>query len=279
MPAKTNTKAMTVADEFKGSIKKMEPQFAAILPKHVTPEKFSRVLQTAVALKPEIASADRRLLWGEIMKCAGDGLVPDGREATIYAYGQTPKYIPMVAGICKKARNSGLIQTIDAQVVYENDTYRSWIDERGQHFTHEKVRGNRGEILLTYAYAITKDEGFFYEEIDEEQMSAIEKSSKAKDGPWKGPFRDEMRRKSAIRRLAKYRLPSSSDLEDVIRRDDDMYDLEGKGNPAKPAPAKDTPSRLKSIIDTEEVPAAAPAPQADPKSEDPQSSPQEEPPI
>jgi recombination protein RecT len=91
-----------------------------------------------------------------------------------------------------------------------------------------KARGERGNPFLTYAFAITKDGGFYFEEIDEKQMGEIEKASRAKMGPWKGPFRDEMKRKSAIRRLAKYRLPSSTDLDDIIRRDDEFFDLDGR---------------------------------------------------
>lgn len=287
MPNQNKTKALTPVDAFKKSIQETIPKFKDILPRHVSPEKFQKVLLTVATVNPELANADRRLLWNEITMCAQDGLLPDGREATIYAFGKKPKYIPMVAGICKKARNSGLIQTIDAQVVYENDTYESWIDEKGPHFKFARAKGDRGKVLLTFAYAITKDEGFFHEEIDEKQMQAIEKSSKAKDGPWKGPFKDEMRRKSAIRRLAKYRLPSSSDLEEVFKREDDLYDLDkGGGNGSTPPkPKAEGPSRLKGIIDTEPLDpettstTAEPAPSQPASQEPPQETETDEPPI
>ena len=282
MPAQNKTKALTPTESFKGTLVKMKDQFASILPKHIPVEKFLQVVNVAVALRPEILSADRRGLFGELMKCAQDGLVPDGREATINCYGSSAKYLPMVYGICKKARNSGLIQTIDSQVVYEKDDYEAWIDERGQHFKFVRARGDGGKVRLTFSYAITKDEGFFFEEIDEEQMAAIERSSKAKTGPWKGPFKDEMRRKSAIRRLAKYRLPSSSDLDTVFKRDDDLYDLNNKPDADKPEPPKDTPSRLKNIIDSDPPePAVDPAePGADRSvTQDPPAKPKEEPPI
>lgn len=283
---------VTRAEEIIGNIQKMAPEFAKVLPSHVPAERFVRVAITALRMRPEIAKADPRMIYGEFLKCAGDGLVPDGREATINCYFSTTKkehlvkYLPMIGGICKKARNSGEIATIDAQVVYENDTYEAWTDEKGQHFKHVKTRGPAGKVILTYAYAITKDGGFFFEEVDEGQMADIEKVSAAADsGPWSGPFRDEMRRKSALRRLLKYRVPSSSDLDDVIRRDDDPEAFTkkpaelpaGKGQAALPAPAKQTrmdgilaaqtgatePEKVAAAQPVAAQPAAAAAPVAD----------------
>jgi len=251
------TKAVTVYEEFKLNLSKMDKQFAAVLPTHIPPEKFIRVALTAIQLRPELLNADRHGLFGELMKCAADGLIPDGREATINVYGNAPKYLPMIGGICKKARNSGEIATIDAQVVYKNDKFESWTDERGPHFKHVKERGDRGEPILPYAYALTKDGGFYFEEVDEKQMAAIESASKAKTGPWKGPFRDEMKRKSALRRLAKYRLPSSADLDDVIRRDEDLFDVDKSPVP-EPTPSETKSSRLGNIIDAQTPPPVDP---------------------
>lgn len=214
-------------DEVRGTLTRMAPQFKAALPAQIPVERFVRVVQTAIATNTDLLAVERTSLYAAAMKCAQDGLLPDGREAAIVKYGNTARYMPMVGGIAKKARNSGELKTLSADVVYDHDTYDHWSDEKGEHFEHRKARGNRGDVVLTYAYALTKDDGFYFEEIDEAQMAAIEKCSKANDGPWKGPFKDEMRKKSAIRRLAKYRLPSSSDspLDAVLRADDDMYDL------------------------------------------------------
>lgn len=255
-PAPAAKARIAPVDEVKQALVKMEGQFQAVLPTHIAPQKFIRVAQTAVMLRPELATADRRILWGELMKCATDGLVPDGREATINVYHSkgvgVPKYIPMVAGICKKARNSGEISTIDAQVVYENDSYEAWTDEKGAHFKHVRARKDRGAPILTYAYAITKDGGFYFEEIDEIQMAAIERSSRAKDSsPWKGEFKDEMRRKSGLHRLGKYRLPNSADIEQVLHRDDDLYDLPKPGDEPPMAAGSSRPTRLGKIVEAQ----------------------------
>jgi len=255
------TKVISRLDDLKSTLVKMESQFAKVLPEHIKPKNFVRIAQTAVSITPALAECDRAGLFTEFLKCAQDGLFPDGREATIQKFKNSAVYMPMIFGICKKARNSGEIKAIDALVVYENDEYDSWVDENGQHFKHKKARGDRGEPILTYAYAQTRD-GFYFEEMDEVQMAAIEKMSKQKDGPWKGPFKDEMRRKSALRRLAKYRLPSSADLDTVTQRDDSLYDLKG------PAPVKEqtptgTPTKLHEAVGTKATPVKKEASKSD----------------
>lgn len=247
MSTESKSVAIKPIDEVRSALTKMQSQFATVLPPQVAPERFVRIAMTAIQMNPDLLSCDRQTLYSACMRAAQDGLLPDGREGAIVTYGRAAQWMPMVGGICKKARNSGEILMLDAQVVYANDEYDSWTDETGPHFRHKRARGSRGQPLLTYAYAVSKDRATFFEEIDEEQMADIEKASRAKNGPWKGAFRDEMKRKSAIRRLAKFRLPSSTDLEEVIRRDDDMYELEPNDAPAEP---QTKPSRLGKIVES-----------------------------
>jgi recombination protein RecT len=238
---------ITAFQEFQGTIKKMEGDFKTVLPPHIKPEKFAQVAITAIQMKPGLLELNRSSLYTALTQCASDGLIPDGREAAIVPFKGSAKYMPMVQGITKKARNSGEITSIDALVVYTNDQYDSWVDEKGQHFMHKKAKGDRGTPVMTYAYAITKDGGFFFEEISEEQMLAIERCSKSTDSPWRGPFKDEMKRKSALRRLCKYRLPSSSDLEKTLSADDDIYDL-NQGEHDGKEPEKTTSSKLNAAV-------------------------------
>jgi recombination protein RecT len=247
------TKTLTPIDDIRNSINRLEPQLKMALPSHISPQKFIRATMTAIQTTPALVNVERQSLFAEVMRSAQDGLIPNGDEAAIVPFGKQAKYMAMVKGICKKARNSGEISTMDAVVVYENDKYESWIDEKGPHFKHVKARKDRGNPILTYAYAITKDGAFYHEEIDEEQMSAIEKVSRGNNTPWKGPFRDEMKRKSALRRLAKYRLPSSADLEPMFRADDELYDLNQPEDTPEPVEKDVTaPQRLSKILTEDE---------------------------
>lgn len=214
---------ITVLEEAKQTLARMEPEFKAALPSHISFEKFKNVANTALQNNQDLLQCNRQSLWNSIIKCAQDGLLPDGREAVLVKRKDYVAYMPMVQGILKKVRNSGELATIDAQVVYENDKYDSWTDEKGPHFTHRKAISEKGNPRLTYAYAITKDGAVYFEEISEEDMKKIESCAKT-DMVWGGDFRNEMKRKSAIHRLSK-RLPMSTDLENLIHRDEELYDM------------------------------------------------------
>ena len=70
----------------RGQLSAMSPQFAAALPSHITAEKFQRVVMTVVQQQPDLMVADRRTLLASCMKCAADGLIPDGREAALVIF-------------------------------------------------------------------------------------------------------------------------------------------------------------------------------------------------
>lgn len=242
--------------------KEMKEQIKMALPAHVPVDKFIRVVTTAVANEPKLLSANRLSFYNACMKAAADGLVTDGKEAALVTFGDQVAYMPMIAGILKKIRNSGELEMIDSQVVYAADkfTYRPGIDEMP--IFEPNWFGDRGDAIGVYAVAKTKDGGYFVEIMNKEQVASIQKVSRSKT-VWEGSFKTEMWRKSAIRRLAK-RLPSSTDLEQVIEREDEMIDLP-KAEEAPPAPTN-TSSRLSAVVASK--PAAEPAPKPAPVSQE-----------
>ena len=250
------TTALAPIDEFKNTLSKMAGEFKSALPSHISAEKFARNLMTYIKLHPKLLECNRTSLYAAAMQAAQDGLIIDGREAALVPFKETAKFMPMVAGLTKKARNSGEIATIDAQEVYEKDLFEYWVDEKGPHFKHRPELGERGKPLLTYAYAITKDGAFYFEMVSDEQMLAIEKCSRSDGSPWKGPFRGEMKRKSALHRLLKYRVPASSDLEDFLRRDAEAM-VATEPTPEPPPAATTRPKRTAEIVEaqTEQEPA------------------------
>lgn len=240
---------------FRAEVKNLAPEFQAALPPQISQEKFTRVLLTAVQQTPDLLNVTRKSLWGACMKAAADGLLPDGREAALVIYntkteGKIAQYMPMTAGILKKVRNSGELATITSQIVHKNDKFRYWVDDDGEHILHEpELLADRGQRVGVYAMAKTKDDFFYFEFLTASQVEDIRQVSKAKDsGPWSGKFVGEMWRKSAIRRMSK-RLPMSTDLEEVIRDDENLgSNFEN---------AKDvTPPITKTVMDLmrEEVP-------------------------
>lgn len=241
---------LTRMDEVCQIIAKKEAEYRKALPKQILSAKFIRTAETYLRLHPSLMECQIVTLYAAIQEAAQDGLLIDGRDGALIPFKGRVKWVPMVGGICKRARNSGEIKSIAANVVYKNDEYDHWIDETGEHFKHRPGTGERGKAMLTYAFCQTKDGGVYFEEISEEEMGKIEKMAQASDSPWNGAFKDEMKKKSALRRLLKYRVPSSSDLDKMIRSDDEIYDA-----PVATKPAETTSSRLRDAVVVNAEPA------------------------
>jgi len=213
-------------------------------------DKFIRIAITAVQNNPALLSpeVDRKSLYGACMKAAQDGLLPDNREAALVLFKDKVQYMPMVAGILKKVRNSGELSSITSQVVHKGDKFRYWVDSDGEHLEHEPLLfGERGDAIGVYALAKTKDGAVYIEVMDIEQVRAVRNMARSKN-VWDGAFGFEMWKKSAIRRLSK-RLPMSTDLEQVIHQDDELYDTKGEDHP--PAEPQTKPTRLSKIIEAQ----------------------------
>lgn len=241
---KTQTKALAPIEQVRTDLQKMMPQFQMALPSSVSPDKFIRVTLTALQNSPDLLMCDRQSLFSSAMKCAADGLFPDGREAAFVKYGNKVQYLPMIGGIFKKLRNSSEITSITSQIIHEKDKFRYWVDSNGEHLEHEPLLfgGDRGPRVGVYAIAKLKDGGVEIEPMTEADVMAIKKVSKsATSGPWSGPFESEMWRKTAIRRLSK-RLPMSTELAQVLERDDEIYDF--KGHEASKSKAEELSDKL-----------------------------------
>jgi recombination protein RecT len=232
----------------------MMKEFKSALPEHVSPEKFVRIAMTAINKSPTLLDCDRKSLYAACMLAAQDGLLPDGREAALVKFKDSVAYMPMVGGILKKVRNSGELQSLSANVVYSNDKFEYWVDEKGEHFKHIPVfQGDRGKMIAVYAQALTKDGGVYFELLNEADVKKVQNAARSKNiwTEWAG----EMWKKTAIRRLAK-KLPMSTDLETVVQRNDDMYDFDETKEPTEiegevVVKQKNQPSKLLNAISKE----------------------------
>lgn len=247
------SKQLTPVEDLKHAIEDMRPQFQKALPAHIPAEKFVRVVQTAIATNPDIAKASKQSVFAATMKCAQDGLLPDGREAAFVIYfnkgAPTVQYMPMIGGILKKIRNSGELASITAELVYDRDDFKFWVDDNGQHIHHApNMWEDRGELMGAYALAKTKDGALYIEIMSRKQIEDVKNASRAKtSGPWAGAFETEMWRKTVIRRLAK-RLPMSTDLDEFIRQDDDLYDFAPEPKEVTPQEPAKKSRKLQAIL-------------------------------
>jgi len=253
-PGKAIVTFKDAVNEFDNQLQAVKSQWAMALPPQIPSDKFRGVVITAVNLEPDLLKADRRSLLNACCQAAKDGLQPDKREGALVIFNTKEKrdgqdvwikkvqWMPMVYGIIKKIRQSGEIAAVNAKIVYEAETRPpvgpkglTLTDDRGRPLPpafqyviadgeeriehHPMLWGDRGDMVLAYAYAKFKDGHTEYEPLTKADIDKIRSVSKSKDrGPWVDWY-EEMAKKSAIRRLSK-RLPLSAELHDQIQRED-----------------------------------------------------------
>ena len=251
---------------FRHQLDGMSDQFKAALPVHIPVERFTRVVMTAVQQTPELMTCERRSLWNAAVKAAQDGLLPDGREGAMVIYkdkdrGSIVQWMPMIAGIRKKVRNSGEIATWDVQVVHENDEFDYELGDE-PFIKHKPTLGDPGKVIAAYSVCTLKTGEKSREVMSVAAIEKVRAVSRAKDskfGPWVNWY-DEMCRKTVARRHSKA-LPMSTDLDDLIRRDDALYDFDGAK--AEAQAQAERPKSLAGKLDMLASGPAAPAHDAD----------------
>jgi recombination protein RecT len=242
-----SNKAMV--DDVRLQLDKMLGQFAAVLPAHIPVERFGRVVLTAIQTTPELLNVERRSLWNACMKAAQDGLLPDGRLGAIIPFkdkkrGPVAQWLPMIAGIRQKVRNSGEVSTFDAHVVHEKDLFDYELGD-DPHIVHRPVRGDRGKIIAAYSIATLKGGEKSREVMWIDQIEEIRHLSRAPDSPaWTNHY-GEMAKKTVAKRHAKV-LPMSSDIDDLLRRDDDP-EAGGPGAVVQPRPSRTLTDALNMV--------------------------------
>jgi recombination protein RecT len=212
-----------------------------------------------VQTNPNLLNADRRTLFAAATKAAQMGLLPDGREGAIVTFKDQAQWMPMVAGIMKLVRNSGEISTWSVQAVYENDQFDFCLGDE-EHITHKPNLANRGKLIAVYSIVTMKDGEKSREVMSVEDVLAIKARSRSgNSGPWVSDFA-EMAKKTVIRRHSK-RLPLSTDIDGVLKEDDELF-MPEPAAPAQDAPqgaesasATKRPSRLQKVAEQAPAPA------------------------
>ena len=221
---------------WKTQLEERTDQLVGVLPAHIPIERFKRTALTAAMNNPDLlVKCDRTSLFNAVMRAATDGLLPDGREGAIVEFKGKAQWLPMVAGLRKKVRQSGEIATWEVEVVCEHDLFDY---ERGDNpfIRHKPALRDRGEVIAAYSIATLKSGEKSREvmSIDEiEEVRAV--SRMGNRGPWVEWFA-EMCKKTVARRHSKV-LPMTTDLDDLIRQDDRVFGVKEEGEEAPPQKA------------------------------------------
>ncbi len=197
----------------------MKKQFALALPKHLSPERFVRIALTAINRTPKLLQCTKESLFACLLDLSQLGLEPDGRKAHLIPYGDKCTLIIDYKGLVALARRSGEISDIHADVVYSNDEFQYSFGSDGK-LVHKPAIKDRGDVVAAYSFVRLKDGSSSYEVMNQEEIDAIKKRSKAgTSGPWVSDWA-EMAKKTVFRRHSKW-LPVSAEFQEAIEKDYD----------------------------------------------------------
>jgi recombination protein RecT len=240
-------------------------QFSMVLPKHVTPERFIRMANTAMLRNPEIEKCTPQSVVKCLLEIAAWGIEADGRRAHLIPFknsvklanGSWEKVLECTVlldwkGLAELAQRSGQIAKLHADLICENDSFEYDLGEIG----HHKIdfRFPRGKPYAAYARAVTKDGATYCAVMTEEEILSVRNRSQgwmafekgfAKQSPWdpSNPTSEgEMWKKTAFRRLSKW-LPLSPEFRDAIEADD-TDTLESRVTTGRVVETADAPKRV-----------------------------------
>ena len=221
-------------------IKAMEGEIKKALPSVITPERFTRMVLSAISVNPKLGSCTPRSFLGAMMSAAQLGLEPNTPLGQAYILPYLNKgtleaqFQIGYKGLIDLAYRSGEVEVIQSHIVYENDEFEC---NYGLEPTlkHTPATKDRGEAVKVYAMFKTKSGGFGFEVMSMEDVRIhAEKYSKAYNtsfSPWKTNF-EEMAKKTVLKRVLKY-APLKSDFVKAVAQDgsiknglsEDMYEV------------------------------------------------------
>lgn len=203
---------------------KLKNQIAQALPSICTPERFMRVLFTAMQKTPKLMQCSQPSLFNALMTCGALGIEPDGRRAHMIPYGTQCQLIIDYKGLLELVKRSGDVVSVRADKICENDEF-TW--ENGEISHKIDFRRPRGKAYAYYARAVLKDGSVQTEVMTKDDVDAIRKRSRAaNNGPWVTDY-DEMAKKTVFRRLTKWLVLSPEVQENIEKADRTEFDLSG----------------------------------------------------
>lgn len=236
------TSKMVASQAGIGSVKtffeSQKATLAAVLPKHVSPDRMLKIALGALRTTPKLMECTVESLMGAVVQCSQLGLEPNTPLGHAYLIPfekkkkqgnqwVTEKVETQIVigykGLIDLARRSGQVVSIAAHAVHERDhfEYSYGLDEK---LEHKPAMTNRGHVIAFYAVAKLVGGGHAFEVMSAEQVNEIRDASQnfkfARDKEktvW-GQHYEEMGRKTVLRRLFKY-LPVSIELTNASALD------------------------------------------------------------
>ncbi|MGI6014330.1 MAG: recombinase RecT [Oscillospiraceae bacterium] len=208
-------------------IKRMEGEIAKALPAVITPERFTRMVMSAVSSNPKLGECTPQSFLGAMMQAAQLGVEPNTPLGQAYLipyknHGTMECQFQLgYKGMIDLAYRSGDVSIIQAHAVYENDEFEYALGLEPK-LVHKPAKADRGEPVFFYAMFRTKDGGYGFDvmSIDDIRNHARRYSKSYSNGPWQTNF-EEMAKKTVLKRTLKY-APLKSDFVRAVAADESI---------------------------------------------------------
>jgi len=193
-----------------GLVQTLIPDCHALLPSDMRPEQFRAALWLELTGRPDLHECTLQSLRECIVKAATYGLLP-GRDCHFLPFrnrrgnNKLATYVPNYQGIILALERTGKVRRAFAHPVHRGDSWEyDYFSDRPLHRPAVTMGKDPGPELFYYGAIQFHDGTFAVEIVTLEDLEAIRRSSPAHEaGPWVD-WPVMMKRKSAIKRVAKY---------------------------------------------------------------------------
>lgn len=238
-----------------GLIRRMEPQIRKALPSVITPERFTRMVLTALSSSPKLQACTPMSFMGAMMQAAQLGVEPNTPlgQAYLIPYGGVCQFQLGYKGLIDLAYRSGEVSSIQAHEVHENDTftYEYGLEPK---LRHVPAQTDRGPVTFYYAVLKLKNGGVGFEVMSREDVEkfAMKKSKAYRNGPWQTDF-DEMAKKTVLKKVLKY-APLKTEFARAVASDESVKTMKMD----EPADMLDAPNEIYTIENEPDKPEEVP---------------------
>jgi len=211
----------------KDLILSMQGEIQKALPSVITPERFTRMVLTAMSTNPTLTQCTPKSFLGAMMNAAQLGLEPNTPLGQAYLIPFKNKGVDEVQfvlgakGLIDLAYRSGEITDIQAHEVHENDTFEYELGLTPK-LKHIPALKDRGAVILYYAVWHTKSGGYGFEVMSREDVVAhknkYSKAANSSFSPWNTNF-DSMAKKTVLKQSLKY-APIKTEFVRAVAQDE-----------------------------------------------------------
>lgn len=230
------TPALKPEQQIAGLLKRMEPEIARAMPKHLTPDRLGRIALTAIRQTPKLLQCDQMSLLAAVMQSAQLGLEPNTPlgEAYLIPYKNKKKVNGQdvwvdeaqfqigYKGIISLAHRTGEYQAIYAHEVYENDKFE-FAYGLDKNLIHVPADEPNGDPIYYYAVYKLKNGGSDFVVWSAKKIDAHAKRfSKAYQNGWTTPWKTDfpaMAKKTVLKEVLKY-APKSAEMAKALTADE-----------------------------------------------------------